>query len=469
VTPTSTERPDTRRFTRGIVAIVVVLAVLCAGFLVLDYLHGPKLSSATVDTRQVVSQANQQLRMFADQNLAAVRRSQVTITPAASFTVRSSGQQIAVQFTERLEYSQRYTVTVKRATSIYQDQPATLSYAFTTDAGRLYYLHRADPAAASGDLDTISSTGLRGSAERVVYTGKRIQAFVAFPAVLAVVSIQDDGTDALSLVSLDDPSKIEQLVLPGPGTITKLQASPDAGVLGFVFTSAGSSADPAYSSDLMTVDLTAQHTVTPVLGLDGLPLSVLDWAYLSGGTSIVAQGADQSVLLLDPKTPKASTPLGVYSALGGSSPDGKSVVVADVFSRMLLTVATGKTHRIETHQVGGAKAYGGDLALVGDGSGSVQQVAVFDEATGQYASYVIYQSGAKTRILYGGKDFTGSIDGFSVSPNGQFVAINVVPDYATSVSDGYAVDPRATSITTVFVDVATGAVVRSVTGFDESW
>ncbi len=447
----------------------MVLALLCGGFLVLDYFQGPKLSSATVDTRQVVRQADQQLRMFADQNLATVKRSQVTISPAAPFTVTSSGQQVAVQFSRRLDYATRYTVTIRGARSIYQDQPATLAYSFTTESASLYYLRRADPAASPEGTDSVIRTGLRGNAESVVYTAHHIQAFVAFPAVLAVVTIQDDGTDALSLVSLKDPSVVEHLLLPGAGTIDKLQASSDAGVLGFVFSSAGSSADPPYSSDLMTVDLTAQHTVTPVLGLDGRPLSVLDWTYLSGSTRIVAQGADQSVLLIYPKTPKSATPLGVYAALGGSSPDGASVVVADVFSRLRLSVASGRTRRIETHQVGGAKTYGGDLALLDDGSASVQQVAVFDTATGQYVSYVIHQSPSDTRVLYGGTDFTGSIDGFSVSPNGQYAAITVVPDYATSVSDGYAVDPRATSVTTVFVNIATGAVVRSVSGFDVSW
>ena len=63
----------------------------------------------------------------------------------------------------------------------------------------------------------------------------------------------------------------------------------------------------------------------------------------------------------------------------------------------------------------------------------------------------------------------GSIEGFSVSPNGQYVAVNVIPDVAASVSDGYAIGAQSTSITTYFVDLATGVVVSGVAGFDESW
>ncbi len=476
MTHTSTEpasRTDTRRFRRGIIATVVILAVLCAAFLVLTSGQGPKLSSATVDTRQVVSQADQQLRLFANQNVAKVTAAEVSVSPAAPFTVTSQGQVIAVQFSQRLDYGTRYTVSVNGITSQYQTVRSDLSYSFTTAAASIYYLQRADPAQGADQLDNIIRTGVRGSARTIVYSTKHIQEFTVFPAVLAVVTLNDDHTDSLSLVSLSNSAQIEHLVLPTAGTIQKLQSEPDVGVLGFVFTSAGDHAGLEFANDLMTVDLTALHTVTPVLGLNGTPLSVLDWLFLSGTTSVVAQAYDQSVLLIDPKKPSSSTPLGVYAALEGSAPDGKSIVVADVFSRILLTIATGKTQRLETHQVGDAKTYGGDLELLGDGTASVQQVAVVDTGSGQYASYLIYQSGAvgtgKTRILFGGKDYKGSIDGFSVSPNGQYVAANVVPDYAMSVSDGYFVNPRATSITTVFIDIATGNIVRSVAGFDQAW
>jgi hypothetical protein len=472
VTHTSTDvaaSPDTRRFRNGIIATVVVLALVCAGLVVLSYGQGPKLSSATVDTTQVVRQADQQVRLFANQNVAKVRSSQVSVSPSTPFTVTSSGQAIAVQFSERLHYATRYTVTVRNVSSIYAKVTGDLGYSFTTAPASLYYLDRADPTQAGQTDDSIIRTGLAGSASKIIYSARHIQEFTVFPAVLAVVTLNDDHTDSLSLVSIANPTHIEHLLLPTAGTIDKLQAEPDVGVLGFVFTSAGGSADPEYSSDLMTVDLTALHTVTPVLGLDGKPLSVLDWLFLSGTTSVVAQAYDQSVLLIDPKKPSASTPLGVYASLEGSSPDGKSIVVADVFSRILLTIATGKTTRLETHQVGGSKTYGGELQLLGNGVASVQQVAVLDDATGEYGSYLIYQDGDAARILFGGADYKGSIDGFTVSPNGQYVAANVVADYATAVSDGYFINPKATSITTDFIDVSSGAIVRSVAGFDESW
>jgi hypothetical protein len=82
---------------------------------------------------------------------------------------------------------------------------------------------------------------------------------------------------------------------------------------------------------------------------------------------------------------------------------------------------------------------------------------------------VAVDDGTEGRVLYQTPNLAGSIENFHVSPNGQYVAIEVVPVIADSVSDGYGVDPRSTSITTVIVEIATGLVVRSVDGFALLW
>jgi hypothetical protein len=81
----------------------------------------------------------------------------------------------------------------------------------------------------------------------------------------------------------------------------------------------------------------------------------------------------------------------------------------------------------------------------------------------------VYDDGTTSRLLYQTHADTGSIEGFSVSPNEQYVAIETIPDLGSRVSDGYAIEPRATSITTMIVDVATGKIVRGFEGFDVAW
>ncbi|MCU1556473.1 MAG: hypothetical protein JWN09_468 [Microbacteriaceae bacterium] len=469
---TSTEGRERQRrspFRRAFLITITVLVVLVAAFAGANSLQGPKLSSAAVDPGSVVVKPGQQLRLFANQNLSAVTKAQVTITPSAPFSVSSSGEIIAVQFGGRLNYDTRYRVTVKNVTSLYQDLPQTFSYSFTTAKAQLYFLDRADPATAGGQPDSIVRTGLSGGDRTVIYSAAHIQEFVVFSQLLAVVTQGNDKTSSLSLVSLGG-GPVEHIALPGPGTIDRLEASADAGVLGFLFTSDGIGPTGSYSSDLMLVDLAGTHLVQPVLGLDSHPLAVVDWQFLSGSTSFVAQTPGQTVLLIDAKKPGSSVPLGQYAALGRSAPDGKTLVVGDVFGKISYSLADGKETRLPALPVAGAESFGGAVELLGSGDARVQQVAVLDTSGGNtYRSYLVYEQGTTSRILFETVNGKGSIDAFSVSPNGQYVAVNVVPDVVASVSDNYAVNPKSTSITTMFVDIATGNLVGSVAGFDESW
>ncbi|QNE47147.1 hypothetical protein F1C58_09705 [Glaciihabitans sp. INWT7] len=457
------------QFRRALAITVIALVILVAGFAGLNYLQGPKLSSGSVDTDRVVAQAGQQLRLFANQSIVDVAKKHVSVTPAVPFTVSTSGAVIAVQFTDRLRYATRYSVRVSGVANAFQPRESTFDYAFTTAPAEIYYLDRADPSAGVGQQDSIIRTGLRGSERTVVYSAPRIQQFVVFAQAIAVTTLADDGTSSLSLVGLSS-KLVEQIVLPSPGTIDQMQGESDAALLGFAFTSAGPAFSRQHNSVLMRIDLTGAHTVTPVLDLAGKPLGVLDWSFLGGTTSIVAQGEDQTVLLIDAAKVGPPVPLGQYTGLGRSSPDGKTIVVSDVFGKIAYSLADGKETRLPSLPIAGASTYGGDVALLGRGTARVQQVAVFDSSTGgRFQSYLVYEDGTTARVLYQSKDDAGSIEDFSISPNGQFVAVNVIPDYANSISDGYPVDAQSTSISTVFIDITSGAVVRSVEGFDESW
>jgi hypothetical protein len=471
VSHTSTdEAASDRPFRRTLAITVGALILLVAVFAGLDYFQGPKLSSGRVDAERVVAQAGQRLRLFANQNITAVTKNHVTVSPATPFTVNSAGAVIAVQFSDRLRYGTKYSVRVADVATAFQPRVSTFDYSFTTAPAQVYYLDRADPSTGAGRLDSIVRTGLRGSRRTVVYSAAHIQQFVVFAQAIAVTTLGADGTSALSLVGMSS-RLTEQIPLPGPGTIDELQGEKDAGRLGFVFTSRGPAADRAYSSTLMTVDLAGAHTVDPVLDLASKPLSVRSWVFLGGGgSSIVAQSSDLTVLLIDAAKAARPVPLGQYTALGRSSPDGKTIVVSDVFGKIAYSLADGTETRLPSLPLAGAMTYGGDLALLGSGTARVQQVVVFDAtASGRFQSYVLSEIGSEARILFQTNDNNGSIEGFSISPNGQYLAVNVIPDYASSISDGYAVDPQSTSISTVFIDIASGNVVRSVAGFDESW
>jgi hypothetical protein len=458
-----------KRFRRALTFTVVALVVLVAGFAGLNFLQGPKLSSGTVDADRVVARAGQQLRLFANQSILSVSKKNVSVVPAVPFTVSTTGAIIAVQFTDRLRYDTTYSVRVSDVANAFQPRVSTFDYSFTTATAQIYYLDRADPAVGAGQLDSIVRTGLRGSERTIIYSAPRIQQFVVFAQALAVTTLADDGTGSLLIVGLSS-KLVEKIQLPGPGTIDELRGESDTGLLGFVFTSAGTAVSREFTTVLMRVDLTGVHTVIPVPDLAGKPLGVLSWGFLGGSTNIVAQGQDQTVFLIDAAKSGPPVPLGQYTGLGRSAPDGKQIVVSDAFGKIAYSLADGTQTRLPSLPIAGASTYGGDVVLLDRGIARVQQVAVFDSATGgKFQSYLVYESGTTSRVLYQTPDDAGSIENFSISPNGQFVAVNVIPDYANSVSDGYAVNAQSTSISTVFIDIASGAVVRSVEGFNESW
>ena len=442
------------------------LVVLCGVFLALGYAQGPKLASAQVDTGAVITQGDQQLRLFANQSVAQVSGDQVTITPASSFSVSTAGQVIAVQFDERLRYATRYTVRVSGVTSTDLPQPSTLVYSFTTDAPGLYFLDRADPAGSASRDDQIVSTALAGSDRKVVFAGTRIQDFRPLLNSVAVVTLNDDHTSSLQLASLRDGVS-EKLLLPDAASIEELDAATSGTVIGFTLTSTAAGIGQLNSRTLYTIDLAAGRVVAPVLGIDAKPLRVLGWKFIPGSSSLLALSTDRSLLMIDPKAGTV-TPLGQFSEFGRISTDGAVVTMVDPMGLVALTIADGTQRRLTASTVQGKAAFLGATAVLAGGD-RIQKVVVPDASGTRFASLLVYDDGIESRILYQTPDGRGSISDFSVSPNGQYVAIETVPDNSVSVSDGYFYDARSTSVTTIIVDVETGSQVRSVEGFALDW
>ena len=86
-----------------------------------------------------------------------------------------------------------------------------------------------------------------------------------------------------------------------------------------------------------------------------------------------------------------------------------------------------------------------------------------------YANLIAFDDGSSSRILYRTPNDAGSIGSFVVSPNGQYLAVEVVPNVSTGTSDGYFYNAKDITTKTDIIDVATGTTVRSVVGFGIQW
>ena len=443
-------------FRRAFSIAVVSLVVLCGLFLGLSYAQGPKLESAQVDADLVTSTSGQTVRFFANQALEEVTREEVSITPPAPFSVSTSGEIVAITFAERLSYDTDYTVTVVDARSAFGGSASTLTHTFRTGTPALHYLHRDD------GWDTILDTTLSGSTSGEMYSATRIQDFaVVTPTVFAVVMVTDSATSQLNIVDTSS-GLVEDVGLPTDGVIGSFGASDSGTVLGFEFTSV----DGAFDRTLFTLDLDRGRDLVPVPGLDGEPVSARNWMFVPGSERLIVQTTEQVVLQIDEEG--SIQPLGSFLRIGDLSPDGTVLTVYDTFGASALTLATLETTRLDASPVEGLDATAGQIVVLPDGS-RVQKVAVFDEPTGRFRSLIVADDGTSARALYETPQSLGSIESFTVSPNAQFVAIEVIPDFSASVTDGYELNPRSTSVQTVIVHLATGAVVRSVEGFALDW
>ena len=475
-----------RSFHRALWLLVGSLLITCLALVTVNLISGPRLTSVEVDTTAVVSAANQRLVLATNRQLAAVTPDQVSISPATDFHVTTSDGAVVISFDRPLAYATTYEVSVRGVTGLAVNRQSVLSAEFSTAEPSLYYLNRA--AVPVGDenrgVDRILRTTVGSTETTVAFASANIQQFVAMGSELAVVSTSADpsqGEKASALYRVGDDGTAEVLNLPGVGLVHDLQAAPGQSLLGFRFTSAADAPGPLYENVLFVLDLRT-NVSTPVSDLVGEPLNVTTWGFLSGRSDIVAQQYDSTLLLINPLDQsggnplenepefEAPVPLGQFVELTAFAPDGVRVAVSGREGRYVLDLSQGTESAIVPQIVPGTTQYTAGLRfLAGSERGYVQRVAEFDPETGSARQYLSLVEDGLTRTVYAPASALETIVGFTLSPNDQYLAVQVVPNRDSESSDGYPVNAQATDATTLFVNLATGAVRRSVLGFDATW
>ncbi len=464
------QRRAARRFARTLAATIAALAVAAALLGVAGTLRGPRVESVEFDPAGAVSRAGQRLVLHANQQLAPVAARQLVVRPAADATVTSTEAAITITFTGILRYDARYTVQVRDVRGAFGGASSTLEYDVRTPGVDLYVLHRDDRVAPDGtkEPDTIRRASLTGTeAGAVVFGAPRIQEYVALPTALAVVTIAADGTDALSLAPLDGGAP-QELLLPSHAHVDMIAASPANDLLGFALTGDATTSSPAVDNALYVYDLALGTGVPrPVAGLDGAPLQVMDWEFVPGTSSLVAQAYDQSLFLTDVLASGPLTPLGAHAELDGFVPGTTRAIVTDPAGQSTIDLSSGAVAplRLAAPPERGI-VYPGKLVVLGAAGDYVQElVRTTDDRT--FVPYLVRSSGGRTRTLYEPPTSGTRIQDYCVSPNGQYAAVETVPD--TARPDGYPGAASFSPVTTNLVDLDTGLVRRSFDGFQLSW
>ncbi|RZT62488.1 hypothetical protein EV140_1017 [Microcella alkaliphila] len=454
---------DGRAFTRAFWWTTAVTAGVAAVFLLLGAMQGPKLSTAQVDSVRVTEQAGQQLRLFANQPLSEITAEQVSVDPAVPVQVSVQGELIAVQFERALDYSTDYTVTVSGVASPSRSATSDFVHTFTTAPGSFVYVDRGET------VDEVLVADVAGTGRgEVLHTAPGIQ--FAAPLENALILARDDGSGGSILEVVDRASDaVEQVRLPADGLRIDALQVPRVGTTVALIVSATDGADGAANRWLALVDLAGVGVADWVTGLDGEPIAALDAFFTQAGDALLIHDIDQALFRLPLADPSLILPVAQFTEVHGVSSDGGRLSATDPFGGVAFDLDSSEEERINPSLFDDALVFGADFHLLASGEW-VQRVAVTDSSGLAVANLIVVDDGAgESRLLARTVSDAGSFVDFRVSPNDQFVAIEVVPVVAEAQPDGRAVNGRATSITVVIVNIATGDLVRSVAGFAPTW
>jgi hypothetical protein len=453
----------TRGYRRSVVATVGILAVAATVLGVAGAFRGPHLDDASVAAATALERPGQRLVLRADQAIEPVDPADVRIVPDVPIEVTSDERAVTIRFTGTLRALTEYTVRVAvsgAATGV----DGTLDHAFTTPDLNIAVLVR--------DLDGPDEVRVRpvsGDEAVTVFSADRIQEFARLRDGVAAVVLDDASANGRLVIAAEGEPVTQEVTLPGPGRLQQLRASDTTDRLGVIFTSADSAEPDAALSQLLLFDrLDPSGLLRPATGLDGAPLSVIDWRFVPGTPFLVVQAFDQSMLLIDTTTPDAvPVPLGEHAEMRGFLPGTLRLVVADPQSGGTIDLESGQTAPFALPDDGlDELSYPGKIVMLADDR-YVEVVSRPAPGEGFVLDYEILRVGADgVEVIFDPGD-GNPIRDICLSPNAQYLAVEVQDP--AGEPDGYPNLSGRTLSTTYFVDLETGQANRAVAGFASSW
>lgn len=465
-----------RRFRRLTLVLVAILALAAAGLAAANTLQGPRLSSANVNADAVIARLEQRLVLQANQPIEPVAADGWSVTPATAAELSAQGNTVTVSFNEPLAYRTEYTVAVD-VRGVFTGAEGQLEYTFTTPDVEVTSLLRDDRVGGDGvkNPDRILRNRLADSTENTtVFEAPRIQEYTELTDALAVITLDADDAPSLIYVPLngEPPSPIS---LPPAAEIRALQSSRSAGLFGYILSRAGSSPNTSESS-LFVFDIAgAAGAPLEILGEDGAPLSVANWAFLPGTSSLVAQSQDQQLTLLNPLSDEPPVSLGEATELMGFLPGTTELGVSGPEGDALLDVVSGTSTPLQLpeaeFEAGVASALTPGDVVLRSPDGYFQAFSASGGGSEAGAAVLTFTDRTGTREVFRPASDRASIGEFCLSPNHRMLAVEVLSGDGTP--DDYPVVPGRSGSTTYFVDVSSdgngAAAHRGVYGFMPNW
>ena len=136
------QRRRSRAFLGAFAIVALLLAVVGFAGAAVTTVQGPRATRVSVDPDAATRNAGARLIFTTTQSLAEVTPDQVTVNPAAAFTVDTSGRSVGVRFALPLWDDTEYTVTIRDVAGVGGGASTTLTETFTTPKLETYILQR---------------------------------------------------------------------------------------------------------------------------------------------------------------------------------------------------------------------------------------------------------------------------------------------------------------------------------------
>ncbi|MFT3862320.1 hypothetical protein [Micropruina sp.] len=460
VSPATPGGAAQRRFWRFGLALCVVLALLAAGVGVGGLLRGPDLSEATFAADRAVGAAGARLVLRSRLPIAEVRADQVSITPAAPYTLGTRDQTLTITFGAPLGYATDYTVTVAGVRSEYTSTTADWSYRFVTPPVTMYSLiaHRDEPAA--------DDTVVTGADRRTVLSGPGIETFVATRQHLIALSHPSLDTSQLIATTRSDGASAP-VATPQVPLLTELEAAPDGTRFGYLATGVDDDTQNRYEGALFIADAADLTAAPRRVDAFGGALSVQEWLFVPGVNAVVVITPQEKAFLIYLDGDTAPVALGSVAQFVGFLPGSTTLLAQAGGKQLLLDLSAGKTTEVPNTEEPSSDVFAGrrNFRAPDDYLVEFNQFTRTGNTSELTTRLTHLAGGQSTELLVLGPA-DGQLSNSGLSPNGQFAwAVLLDPDAPVADLSSGASDHARTLV----FDLATARQVAEVPGSSPVW
>lgn len=448
------QRTTRATFSRRVAAVIGILAVLAGVGAAAALMQGPRLTNITFDEVAAIETSGTRLTLTANQALDDIAATDITVSPAADFTVDAQGRNIGVRFTSPLNDDTTYTVTIAGVSAIGGGPEVTLETQVTTAPASIFMLQRD----GTGGLDMVVTMPIDGMTRETLFAHEHIEELRVAPDAL-VILVEEDERSAIIITDRDGTNP-RTVTLPGDGYVTSLQVAHRGGAFGYLFTDRELTETSGRASVLYTASIHDPQAPPVELPLASTDTSVGDWMFVPDSQGILVVTFAGDLLLAEGES---SALLGTAYAIDGISRGTYEAIIDRSGIPVGVNLQTGVETPIELPALSGTP---GRVEPAANG-GQLWAVTQRD-ATGMptgHAIELVGADGSVRPVIVNEK--TQPILQFCVSPSGQYVAAITAPDYANNPYDAYA-RPMPKTVTSI-VDVTDGSVISELNGFDISW